>query len=146
MVMLRAVSVLGIALACSAILISTAVAQQGPPLGFVTKLGEDVDVRSGSRVLADDLAANGVLLPELNTPVVGVPAVPQIQFRGGNVQVNNPDNDSVQIFSGFRPFVHAIQSETSVAAFGSNIVATYNDSTGLHVAPNPAGPGLIVDR
>ena len=52
----------------------------------------------------------------------------------------------IQIFTGFRPFIHATQSETSVAAFGANIVVTYNDSTGLHVSPNPTGPGLIVDR
>ena len=137
---------LGFALACSAVLLSTAVAQQQPPLGFVTKLGQDIDVRSGARVLADDLAANNVLLPELGAPVWGASALPQIQLRGGNVQANNPAEDYNQIFPRFRPFVHATQSETSVAAFGSNIVVTYNDSVGLHVAPNPTGPGLIIDR
>ncbi len=52
----------------------------------------------------------------------------------------------MQIFPGFRPFVRATQSEVSTAAFGRNIVVTYNDSTGIHVSPNPSGPGLIVDR
>lgn len=129
-----------------AVLIGTAAAQQGPPLGYVTKLGIDVDVRSASRILADDLAASPVILPELATPVAGIPAVPQIQFRGGNLQVNSPTEDYFQIFTGFRPFVRATQSEVSAAAFGPNIVVTYNDSTGIHVSPNPSGPGLIVDR
>jgi len=34
----------------------------------------------------------------------------------------------------------------STAAFNRNIVVTYNDSTGVHVSPNPSGPGLIVDQ
>ena len=121
-------------------------AQSGGPLGFVSKLGSDLDVRSGARVLADELAANKVILPEAEGPVAGGSTVAQIQLRGGNLQVNDPSRDYVQIFSGFRPFVRATQSEVSTAAFGQSIVTTYNDSTGLHVAPNPSGPGLIVDR
>ena len=121
-------------------------AQSGGPLGFVSKLGSDLDVRSGARVLADELAANKVILPEAQGPVAGGSTVAQIQLRGGNLQVNDPSRDYVQIFSGFRPFVRATQSEVSTAAFGQSIVTTYNDSTGLHVAPNPSGPGLIVDR
>jgi hypothetical protein len=117
---------------------------QGPPLGFVTKLGIDVDVRSGGRILADELASNPLVLPDLAGPVSGGSAVPQIQFRGGNVQVNVPSTDYVQIFTGFRPFVRATQSEVSTAAFGRNIVVTYNDSTGLHVKPNPGGPAFVV--
>jgi len=119
---------------------------QNPPLGFVTKLGVDVDVRSGSRILIDELAANPVILPDLPGPVAGGSVVPQIQFRGGNVQVNVPSTDYTQIFTRFRPFVHAIQSEVSTAAFGHDIVVTYNDSTGIHVSPNPIGPGLVVDQ
>jgi len=38
---------------------------QGPTLGFVSKLGQDMDVRSGGRVLADDILAGNVILPEL---------------------------------------------------------------------------------
>ena len=131
---------------CSAMLFSTAAAQSGPPLGFVNKLGVEVDMRSGGRILADDLASGNVILPDLAGPVTGVPAVPQIQLRGGNVQVNSKTEDFIQIFTGFRPFVRATQSEVSTAAFGRNIVVTYNDSTGIHVSPNPSGPGLIVDR
>src|SRR5712691_8854158 len=140
--------VLGLAFTCLAALVSVppAVAQEGPPLGFVNKLGQDIDIRSGGRILADELSAGNAILPDLATPGAGVPAVPQIQLRGGNVQVNDPAQDYIQIFTGFRPFVHATQSETSAAAFGPNIVVTYNNSTGLHVIPNPSGSGLLVDR
>ena len=128
----------------SAACVTTAAAQT--PTGFVNKLGMDMDVRSG-RVLADELAAGSVILPDLATPTSGGrQTVPQVQLRGGNVQVNNPAGDFVQTFPGFRPFVRATQSEVSAAASGRNIVVTYNDSTGIHVSPNPSGPGLVVDR
>lgn len=133
-------------IALSSVFVRSAIAQGGPPLGFVNKLGVEVDVRSNGRILGDELAFSHVILPDLNTPVAGIPAVPQIQLRGGNVQVNNPLQDFVQIFTGFRPFVRATQSEVSAAAFGQNIVVTFNDSSGIHVSPNPSGPGLIVDR
>ncbi len=127
-------------------LASVARAQNGPPLGFITKLGEEMDVRSGDRVLADELSASGrIVLPDANSPVAGGDTVAQIHLRGGNVQANSSTEDYVQIFSGFRPFVRATQSEVSTAAFGRNIVVTYNDSTGLHLRPNPNGPGLIMD-
>jgi hypothetical protein len=126
----------------SAVVVDTAAAQT--PLGFVSKLGLDMDVRVG-RSLANDVAAGQVILPDLGTPAPsGGQAVPQIQLRGGNLQVNDPGHDFVQIFTGFRPFVRATQSEVSAAAFGRNIVVTYNDSTGLHVSPS--GSGLVTDR
>jgi hypothetical protein len=131
---------------CFGVFFCTAAAQDEPRLGFVNKLGEELDVRSGGRILADDLISNNVVLPDLATPVAGIEAVPQIQLRGGNLQVNDPHEDFLQIFTGFRPFVRATQSEVSVAAFGRNVVVTYNDSAGLHVSPNPGGPGLITDR
>ena len=130
----------------SATLVCTAAAQTGPQLGFVNKLGTEVDVRSGGRILADDIASSKVILPDLAMPVAGIPAVPQIQLRGDNLQVNDPAQTTIQIFTGFRPFVRATRSETSAAAFGRNIVVTYNNSTGIHVSPNPSGPGLIVDQ
>jgi hypothetical protein len=119
---------------------------QGPPLGFVTKLGQDLDVRSGTVIPSDDGTFGGIILPELPGGVGGGLTVPQVQLRGGNVQVNDPAQTYIQIFPGFRPFVRATRSEVSAAAFGRNIVVTYNNSTGLHVSPNPSGPGLIVDR
>jgi hypothetical protein len=124
------------------LLITGAFAQS--PTYFVSKLGMDMDVRSGGRVLEDQLAANPILLPDPSSPVTGLPVVSQIQFRGGNVQSNNPSGDYTQIFAGFRPFVRATQSEVSSAAFGRNIVVTYNDSAGIHVSPS--GPGLVVDQ
>jgi hypothetical protein len=121
---------------------------QGNPLGFVSKLGTEVDVRSGGRILADELANGGtLLLPDNGSSAAGIVTVPSIQTRGGNLQVNDPSKDGlVQTFPGFRPFVRATQSEVSVAAAGRNIVVTFNDSTGIHVSPNPSGPGLIVDQ
>src|SRR3954447_9537485 len=116
---------------------------QGPPLGFVSKLGQDIDVRSGARVLADQALSDSTLLPELAGPVAGGAIAPQIQLRGGNAQASDPALDTVQVFPGFRPFVRATQSEVSTAVSGSNIVVTYNDSSGFHLIPNPAGPGLL---
>lgn len=96
----------------------------------------DVDVRSGSRILADDLKSAGFLIlpDDTTTPVPGVPAAQQIQLRGGNLQVNDPAQDYIQTFPHFRPFVHSTQSETSAAAFGQNIVVTYNNSAGIHLS------------
>ncbi|HJZ71625.1 MAG TPA: sialidase family protein [Vicinamibacterales bacterium] len=137
----------GLALVTFMAALAPAARAQTVPLGFVTKLGEEMDVRSGGRVLADELTASGhIVLPDIDSPVAGTDTVPQIHLRGGNVQVNSSTEDFVQIFTGFRPFVRATQSEVSTAAHGKDIVVTYNDSTGIHVSPNPNGPGLIVDR
>jgi len=62
---------------------------QGPLLGFVTKLGIDVDVGSGSRILADEFS-NTVVLPDLAGSVSGGSVVPQIQFREENGSLNYP--------------------------------------------------------
>jgi len=122
-----------------------------PPAWLLRKLGVDIDLRSGSRVFADELAnSGGIILPdEGSSSSTSLGTVPQVQLRGGNVQVNDPAFDSIQIFPGFRPFLHLVESETSVAAVGRNIVATYNTSAGLHLipAPPPFPPGtLLVDR
>ena len=102
-------------------------AEPGPTI--VNKGGVDVDNRSFGRVMADDTLSSGaVILGTDATPVPGPAVVPQIQTRGGNTQVNDPGLDNIQIFPGFRPFVSFTQSETSIAAFGQNIVATYNTS------------------
>ena len=74
-------------------------AQNGPPLGFITKLGEEIDVRSDGRVLADELArSGGIVLPDVNSPVAGGSTVAQIHLRGGNVQANSTTEDYIQIF------------------------------------------------
>jgi hypothetical protein len=112
--------------------------------GQVKKKGVLLDIRSLGRQIGDEVAAFGNLAVgnELS-PVPSLPVVPQIQFRGGNVQGNDADLDNIQIFTGFRPFVKFTQSETSVAAFGRNIVAVYNSSANQPLIPNPSGPGLI---
>ena len=132
-----------VSLVCWAVLSSTAFGQ-GPWTSVVNKLGVDIDVRSVSRTLPDGGTAGTLILPDPSTPVPGVLPVPQIQLRGDNLQVNDPAQAYVQIFPGFRPFVHATQSETSAAAFGPNIVVTYNNSSGFHVSK--FGTFLVVDQ
>jgi hypothetical protein len=116
------------------------------PTSTVSKLGVEQDVRSGMKVVMDEILSGSLLLPDLPTSSTTLDVVPQIQLRGSNVQANLPSGDYVQQFPGFRPFVHATQSEVSTAAFGKHIVLGYNNSAGLHVSPNPSGPGLVVDR
>ena len=128
------------------VLITPILAQDAPPTGFINKLGIEVDVRSGGRILQDETPPGSVILPDSVNAAGGGSTVPQIKLRGGNVQVNDPELDYIQIFRGFRPFVHFTQSEVSVAASNRNIVATYNNSAGLHLSPNPNGPGLITDQ
>lgn len=112
----------------------------------IVKLGYEIELRSDSKIFADDMNSAGkMILPDEPTTPLGLPAVPQIHFRGINVQANDPSLDNIQLFPGFRSFVHTTQSETSVASFGRTIVATYNSSAGLHVIPNPNG-GLVFDR
>ena len=67
--------------------------------------------------------------------MTGSTGAPQIQTRGGNVQVNDPSLDSIQILSNLFPLVMFTQSETSVAAFGNSIVATYNSSANQQYSP-----------
>ncbi len=45
----------------SAVLVQPAFAQGTPPTGFVNKLGLEIDVRSGGRILEDDLSAGNVI-------------------------------------------------------------------------------------
>src|SRR5437764_15462342 len=54
----------------------------------VTKHGVTIDIRSQGRQIADEVATSGGSIPagELS-PEPGVEVVPQIQLRGGNVQV-----------------------------------------------------------
>jgi len=113
----------------------------------INKGGFEIDERSNGRIVADETLASGnVVLEDVVTPVPQLFTAPQIQFRGGNVQANDGSLDNIQIFPGLRPFVEFTQSETSLAARGRNIVATYNTSANQPVGPNPAGPGLVFLR
>ena len=58
--------------------------------------------------------------------------------RGG-IQINDPALDHVQTFAGTRPFEFSVQSETSIASFGKNIVVGYNSSADSPIIQLPAG-------
>jgi hypothetical protein len=136
----------GFSIALSVIPLASQSNDQSSP-GHVRKSGIDLDVRSAGRQIADRIAESGVaVLEDEFGPVPGVDVVPQVQLRGANVQVNDAALDNVQVFPGFRPFIKFTQSETSIAAFGRNIVAGYNSSANQPLIPNPAGPGLVFLR
>jgi len=134
-------------LLCSAIGATLVLAEdddevEGAGPTILNKNGFEIDERSIGKVMADEtLSAGGVLQMDPVSPVPGLDPLPQVQLRGGNVQVNDPALDNVQIFPGFRPFISYTQSETSVASFGRNIVATYNTSANQPLVP--AGPGSL---
>jgi len=107
---------------------------QSNPNAVLHKNDMEIELRSDARILADEMAATGgLMLADPTSSSSAFSLVPQVQFRGGNVQVNDPSLDFTQQFTGFRPFLHATQSETSVAAHGRNIVASYNSSAGMHL-------------
>jgi hypothetical protein len=107
---------------------------QSNPNAVLHKNDMEIELRSDARILADEMAATGgVILADPASSSSAFSLVPQVQFRRGNVQVNDPSLDFTQQFTGFRPFLHATQSETSVAAHGRNIVASYNSSAGMHL-------------
>src|ERR1700730_11916766 len=113
----------------------------------VVKNGYEFEIRSDTKIMLDDLAASGRVIPlDEPTDEPGAHDGGGLLFRRGNIQANNPLLDSIQIFPGFRPFVHSTQSETSIAVFEHTIVATYNTSAGIHLILNPTGPGLAFDR
>jgi hypothetical protein len=106
----------GIAVLAAATAFSAGLSAQ-VTLTTVVKMGYEVELRSDSKIFADQVNATGKVMPldEPTTPM-SLPTVPQIHFKGGNVQANDPSLDYIQIFPGFRSFVHFTQSETSVAA------------------------------
>ena len=142
--LVAALAVLGLALTFVGLGISISLADAQAPKGIVEKKGVPFDIRSLGRQIGDEVAEFGNLAPsDESSPVPSLPVVPQIQFRGDNVQVNDASLDNIQIIPGFRSVVEFTQSETSVATFGRNIVAVYNTSANQPVIQNPSGPGLI---
>jgi len=113
----------------------------------VIKRGYEVELRSDTKIMRDEVNSSGNVIT-LDEPTDGSNEKhdEHEHFGRGNVQANDPLQDNIQIFPGFRPFVHFTQSETSVASFGHTVVATYNNSAGIHLIPNPSGPGLVFDR
>ena len=62
-----------------------------PSPGIVRKLGVDLDMRSLGRVMADEVrAAGNIILPDDAHPAPGPHEDADVQFHGGNVQVNDP--------------------------------------------------------
>jgi hypothetical protein len=119
----------------------------GDFLGAINKLGFEVDERSLGRVLADEtLASGGVILADETSPVPGLFTAPRIKLRGGNVQTNDAALDNIQVFPLFRPFVEFTQSETSLAANGRHIVATYNSSANQPLVQVAPGALVFVHR
>jgi hypothetical protein len=135
-----------IAVLSAVTLLSVVASAQVKPTTTV-KRGYEVELRSDTKIMLDELAASGnVITLDEPSDAPGEKNDEHEHFGRGNVQVNNPAFDSIQIFPRFRPFVHSTESETSVAAFRHTIVATYNTSAGMHLIPNPNGPGLVFDR
>jgi hypothetical protein len=116
---------------------------QGPYV--ILKNGVDVDLASDGRMAADDsLAGGNAITLDLATHGPNVTAGHAIQFRGGNVQVNDSSLDNEQIFPNFRPFEKRTQSETTVAHSGNNIVVSYNSSANQPLtANNPTNPTVL---
>jgi hypothetical protein len=119
-----------------------AAALAAPP-GHVTKHGMDVDLRSSGRQIADEVAAFGNSAPQdAVSPISGQSVGPQVKLKRGNVQANEAALDNIQDFGFTRPFISYTQSETSIAASGPNIVATYNNSADQPVVE--VQPGVLV--
>jgi hypothetical protein len=106
-------------------------AQEVPPAYLIRKGLVDMDMRSSSRVALDAARSNtnGVPLDSTTPPPPMALPFPPFPILGGNVQVNDPALDKIQTFPGFRPFVSATNSETSVASYGANLVGLYNTSS-----------------
>jgi hypothetical protein len=114
-------------LAVAATLCSASALAAAP--GHTTKHGVDVDIRSAGRQVADEVAEFGNAAPQdAVSPIPGQSVASQVKLKGSNVQANNAALDNIQTYSFTRPFIKYTQSETSIAASGRNIVATYNNS------------------
>lgn len=114
-------------LAVTAVLCGSPALGEAP--GHVRKHGLDLDLRSFARQVADEVAEFGNAAPVVAvSPIPGQSVVPQVQFRGGNVQASDASLDSMQNFAFTRTYLKYTQSETSIAAFGRNVVATFNNS------------------
>ena len=131
---------------CAYVFVQTSSAQVKPTT--TVKRGYEVELRSDTKLMMDEMAAHGnVITLDEPSEAPGEKKGEHGHFGRGNVQVNDPAFDSIQVFPGFRPFVHSTESETSVASFGRTIVATYNTSAGLHLIVNPQNPAtLVFDR
>ena len=69
------------------------------PPWLLRKLGVELDLRSGTRVFADELAkTGGIILADEQPLSSSFSTVPQVQLRGDNVQVNDPLSTISKLF------------------------------------------------
>ncbi len=101
--------------------------------------GEAGPTHKGVDVLFNPSARERKGLSAQNLPVTGAVTGSSEAEDLNNVQVNDPALDHIQTFPGTRPFEFSIQSETSVAAFGNDIVVGYNSSADSPVVQLGAG-------
>ena len=127
------------------------VAQPTSAAWRMPKGGVELDLRSTGRRVADEVRTNRLKtvdapLAEPLSEEAGSLEEPVVEQIRGNTQVNDPNLDHIQRFPGRRPYVLTTNSETSVAAFGRNIVATYNTAAGARLVRDPATGELAFDR
>ena len=110
-------------------------------LTTVKKNGVDLELRSEGKMMADEVLSGRIMLEADATPspVSKEDRDEEVEFRGDNVQVNDPALDNIQTFAGLRPFVKFTQSETTVAAHNDKIVVSYNSSAGVKLVRLPTG-------
>ena len=79
------------------------------------------------------MAANGGQLPHANSGNAGVLNTSGVNAQR-DLQINDPLRDGFQSFPGPPPFtfIKAIESETSVASVGNDVVVGYNSSAGVN--------------
>ena len=90
--------------------------------------------------------APGDLTDSNDVPTIGDAAVGGGASRIGhsaNVQVNDPALDNIQTFPGTRPFELSIQSETSMARFGSDVVVGFNNSADQPIVQTATGLAFV---
>jgi hypothetical protein len=95
---------------------------------------QSLDFRSMAREIADEVRANGLAAPTGATQGGG--------DSGHAIQVNDPALDHITVIKGTRPFEFSIQSETSIAAFGDDILVGYNSAADQPVVPAPTPTGF----
>ena len=94
------------------------------------------------------------LISESDTPVTGDGSGGGGVGNAGQphhgIQVNDPALDNIQDFPGSapnaRPYELSIQSETSAASFGNNVLVGYNSSANQPLVLNPNGTRSFVHR
>ena len=103
-----------------------------------------VDLRSHGRELADRVREKGLKVeraPERHESRghESRERDKELEEEGLSVQINDPALDHIQTLAGTRPFEYSIQSETSIVAFGDDIVVGYNSSADTLVVQGPEG-------